>query len=307
MDVYKLRIEDTESKIIDKGGFEAETFRRDPWYQPGSADKLAQFAVCPACDNPIQLVGLYELPPNVKKPFGKHATKSIRGIAPFDREARNDCPYFQPRQHKKSDRKSKFDGVPRKILRLLIEQFDRVVYILEKQCQVSLSENALRGMLKRYKGERGYLYTGATLRNVPWIFAYMSDATPLLGQKIGGSAELVKAVASQVPGAEIAANGRLDKKSMAGGKAPFIDLKMSFIRHRIVKGSEFSGLMESMEFVVSQPLRGELEYIHKEAIKFDPDWFENLIRLPADHPYRRMDRVKLAWEELGDLLDLPHA
>ena len=42
MDVYKLRIEDTESKIIDKEGFEAETFRRDPWYQPGSAGKLAQ-------------------------------------------------------------------------------------------------------------------------------------------------------------------------------------------------------------------------------------------------------------------------
>ena len=91
MDVYKLRIEDTESKIIDKEGFEAETFRRDPWYQPGSAGKLAQFAVCPACDNPVQLVGLYELPPNVKNPFGKHATKSIRGIAPFDSEARNDC------------------------------------------------------------------------------------------------------------------------------------------------------------------------------------------------------------------------
>lgn len=105
MDVYKLRIEDTESKIIDKEGFEAETFRRDPWYQPGSAGKLAQFAVCPACDNPVQLVGLYELPPNVKNPFGKHATKSIRGIAPFDSEARNDCPYFKPRQHKKTERK----------------------------------------------------------------------------------------------------------------------------------------------------------------------------------------------------------
>lgn len=51
----------------------------------------------------------------------------------------------------------------------MIEQFDRVVYILEKETQLVLSENALRGMLQRYKGERGYLYTGATLRNVPWI------------------------------------------------------------------------------------------------------------------------------------------
>lgn len=273
MDVYKVRIEDTESKIIDKEGFEAETFRRDPWYQPGSAGKLAQFAVCPACDNPVQLVGLYELPPNVKNPFGKHATKSIRGIAPFDSEARNDCPYFQPRQHKKTERKTRFDGVPRKILKLLIEQFDRVVYILEKETQLVLSENALRGMLQRYKGERGYLYTGATLRNVPWIFAYMSDATRLFGQKVIGNAELVKAIAAEVPGAEISSTGRLESKKVPGSKAAYFDLKMSFIRHRIVKDSEASGLVESMEFVVSQPRGGELEHIHKEVIKFDSAWF----------------------------------
>lgn len=307
MDVYKLRTEDTESKIIDKDRFEAETFRREPWYQFGGAGKLAQFAVCPACDNPIQLVGLYELPPNVKNPFGKHTTKSIRGIAPFDGEARNDCPYFQPRQHKKSDRKDGFDGVPRKILKLLIEQFDRVVYILEKDTQLVLSENALRGMLQRYKGERGYLYTGATLRNVPWIFAYMSDATRLFGQKVGGNTELVKAVDSQVPGAEISSNGRLESKKVAGSKGPYFDLKMSFIRHRVVKDNEASGLLESMEFVVSQSRIGELEHIHKEVIKFNPAWFESLIRMPADHPYRRMDRVEMAREELGDLLELPQA
>jgi len=81
MDLYKLRIEDTESKIINKDRFEQDTLRREPWYQPGSADKLTQFAVCPACDNPIQLVGLYELPSNVKNSFGKHATKTILGIA----------------------------------------------------------------------------------------------------------------------------------------------------------------------------------------------------------------------------------
>lgn len=305
MDVYKLRIEDTESKIINKDRFEDETFRRDPWYQPGSAGKLAQFAVCPACDNPIQLVGLYELPPNVKSPFGKHATKTIPGIAPFDGESRNDCPYFNPRQHQKTDRKSRFDGVPRKILKLLIEQFDRVVYILEKDTQVALSENALRGMLQRYKGERGYLYTGATLRNVPWIFAYMSDATRLFGQKVGGNAELVEAIAYKVPGAEINANGRLESRKLSGSKGTYFDLKMSFIRHRIVKDNEASGLLESMEFVVSQPHKGELEHIHKDVITFDPARFESLIRMPADHPYRRLDRVKLAREELGDLLDLP--
>lgn len=95
--------------------------------------------------------------------------------------------------------------------------------------------------------------------------------------------------------------------NMPGSKAAYFDLKMSFIRHRIVKDSEASGLVESMEFVVSQPRGGELEHIHKEVIKFDSAWFESLIRMPVDHPYRRMDRVKMAREELGDLLELTQA
>jgi len=82
---------------------------------------------------------------------------------------------------------------------------------------------------------------------------------------------------------------------------------MSFIRHRAIKDNEESGLLESMEFVVSHPIKGELEHIHKEVIKFDPAWFDSLIRMPADHPYRRMERVKVAQEELGDLLELRQA
>ncbi|MGP4957824.1 hypothetical protein [Pseudomonas helleri] len=298
MDEYKLYVEDMGGKLINKDGFEEDTLRREPWYQCGSGDKLSQFAVCPACDNPIQLVGLYQLPENVKNPYGKHTMSGMRGIAPLDTEARDNCPYFKPRQHQKTDRKARFDGVPRKIIKLLIEQFDRVVYILEKQTQVVLSPKALRGMLERYKGEQGYLYTGATLRNVPWIFAYMSDATPLFAQKVSGNDELTNAILTHVPEAKIDSNGRLD----TGTKGAFIDLKISFIRHRIFKDNEASGLIESMVLVVSQCRKGDLVDIHKEVITFESRWFERLIQMPADHAYRRMDRVELAKEVLGDLL-----
>lgn len=50
MDEYKLTVEDLIGKPIDKDAFEADTLRREPCYQEGSADKLSQFAVCPACD-----------------------------------------------------------------------------------------------------------------------------------------------------------------------------------------------------------------------------------------------------------------
>lgn len=302
MDEYKLKVEDWVGQPIDKDAYEIATMRREPWYQEGSGDKLSQFAVCPACDNPIQLVGLYHLPANVSSPYGKHTTSGVQGIAPLDTEARNNCPNFKPRQHQKTDRKTKFDGVPRRIVKILIEQFDRVVYILERHTQVQLSDNALRGMLERYKGEQGYLYTGATLRNVPWIFAYMSDATPLFAQRVDGNTELTNAIRTQVPAANVDAKGRLGAAPLPGGKSSFIDLKMSFIKHRIVKESEASGLKESMVLVVSHSQKGVLSDVFNQELPFETRWFDNLIQMPDDDPRRRMEKVDLAREVLGDLL-----
>ncbi|POD65774.1 hypothetical protein [Pseudomonas syringae group genomosp. 3] len=302
MNEYKLYVQDTGGKTIDKDAFEADTLRRAPWYQLGSSDKLAQFAVCPRCDNPIQLVGLYQLPPNVKNPFGKHTTSGIHEIGPIDIEARDNCPYFNPRQHNKTDRKARFDGVPRKIVHLLIEQFDRVVYILETQTQVRLSQKVLRGMLERYKAEQGYLYTGATLRNVPWIFAYMSDATPLFAQRVGGNPELVEAIKTHVPEAAINDDGRLLPSAPQGTRGAYLDIEVSFIKHRVVRGSETSGLSESMRLVLSQRRRGVLVDVYRQEIQFDPDGFERLINTRADRAVRNLVKVQLAREVLGDLL-----
>lgn len=289
MNVYKLCIEHTAAKSITKEAFEEETRCREPWYQDGSNNRRSQFAICPACDNPIQLIGLYELPANVGKPYGKHTVSGIQGLASSNPEAREHCPYFKPRQHDKTARKQRFDGTPQKILTLLIEQFDRVAYIIEKQTKVVFSSNALKGMLERYKGERGYMYTGATLRNVPWIFAYMSDATDLFAQKIVDNAKLSGAIIERAPEARIDENGRLSANERPGEKKPFVDLKLSFIQHRITRDAEDAGLTENMELVVSRLQHGTLTNIHQEAIEFDHDWFERLIQLPVDHKHRRLD------------------
>lgn len=245
---------------------------------------------------------MYELPPNVKNPFGKHTVAGITGLAPTIPEARENCPYFNPRQPDRRERKAQFDGIPRKILILLIEQFDRVVYMLEKQTGLVFSKNALTGMLDRYRGETGYMYTGASLRNVPWIFAYMSDATDLFAQKVSGNEALVKSIGRLASEVEIDDKGRVVAIVTPGEKTPFIDMKMSFIQHRFRKDTDDSRLTETMVMVITIVRNHEIVEIHRETIEFDHAWFENLIRLPAKHKNRRPDRVDLARTVLGDLL-----
>jgi len=303
MDVYKLWPDEVGGKLIEREGFEADTQRQQPWYQEGGGERASQFAVCPACDNPIQLIGLYVLPANVKRPFGRHTVNGVHGLAASDAEAREHCPYFKPRAPDKAARKKCFDGVPRKILRLLIDQFDRVVYVFERQVGISFSRNALKGMLERYRGEQGYLYTGATLRNVPWIFAYMSDATDLFMQRIAGNEDLRQAVSSHVSGAEIESDGRIRKATVkAGATPPYFDVKVSFIHHRVRKEGEDGRLVETMTMVVGNRRGRSIDEIYSQLISFDYDEFERLIRIPEGKGRRRLELVELAETVLGDLL-----
>lgn len=72
MDVYKLKPEETHERTIEKERFEEETYRQEPWFSTSGDGKDIHFAVCPAYDNPVQIIGLYELPPNITRPYGRH-------------------------------------------------------------------------------------------------------------------------------------------------------------------------------------------------------------------------------------------
>ena len=293
MNVYKVRVSDQKGKPIDRTDFEEDTKRLAPWYVDG---RDTQFAVCPACDNPIEIVGLYHLPPNINNPYGRHFARDVGGLAKANEEAREDCPYFNPRQHDKGARKRSVDGVPKKILELLIDQFDRVIFAIEECTGLKLSENFIISMLERYRGERGYLYTGATLMNVPWIFAYMSDGRSLYGQLVAGNPELVKSLSALVPGADTD-SGRLLKKVLPSGKSAYITPTVCFLDHR-VRPKEDSGVLETMIMVVTEGGKD----IYRQVIEFNYQHFSWLIGLPADHPKRRLELVTLAKQKLGNLL-----
>lgn len=130
----------------------------------------------------------------------------------------------------------------------------------------------------------------------------MSDATDLFAQKVVGNAELSNAILERAPAARIDENGRVSANERLGEKTPFVDLKMSFVRHRITKDTQEASLVETMEFVVSLQQNRDLVNIHQQVIEFNQDWFERLIQLPTDHEYRRLDRVVLAKQVLGSLL-----
>ncbi|MGE4529885.1 MAG: hypothetical protein AB7C98_01005 [Acidithiobacillus sp.] len=302
MDVYKLKPEDQGYSPLTKEHFEQDTRRQSPWYQKNTAGEEIHFAACPACDNPIQIIGLYRIPKNTVQPYGKHLAHSIKNLATLDTVARDNCPYFKPRPYQKSDRKTSIQGLPLKILHLLITQFDRVMYVMHKQTGIWFSRKKARQMLEQYRSERGYLYSGATLMNVPWMFAYMADSQSLFGQKIGDNRHLVEAIREKVPHAKVASDGRVQAAILPTGKEAFVNINVCFIHHRTHKVGDDAGIIEMMTMVVSTEIHGEIVDVYKEKVTFDHAYFQQLIDIPDERGRRQPDLLDLAKEILGDLV-----
>jgi hypothetical protein len=186
------------------------------------------------------------------------------------------------------------DPVPRKILETLIGQFDRVTFLLQKETGIQFSSELLKQMLETYRSADGYLYYGATLQNVPWIFAYMSNSKSIVGQYLRGDSDLIAAIREHDSAAWVDEDGQIVSRST---EVPSLDV--CYIAHRKCMDGDSGALEESMLMVVSTDPE---HWVYQKVIPFDYQAFQRLVQPPDEKARRRMDLVEMAREVLGDLL-----
>lgn len=103
---------------------------------------------------------------------------------------------------KKDDRRV-MGEVAGQLVKQAVEEFDRIVLILRDDFGFPFSNRFAGKMLDQWFSSKGYLYTGAHLRNLPWMIAYFGPTESLYGQYIGKNSELVNAIKEQVLGEKI--------------------------------------------------------------------------------------------------------
>lgn len=294
MDKYKVRIGAIAKKITIEN-FEADTLKRYPYYPP---DGKAQYAVCPNCDNPIAIIGLYTFSSD-KKPFGKHMPHAVAGIADsqFDEEDKANCFLFKPRkQYQQTDRKLKLDKLSEKALKLLINHFDQVIYILQKETGINFSKKLVTNMLQDYVANRGYLYSGIGPLNAPWTFAYMTNSHSLYRQFITDQG-LIEAIKKE-PIFTVSNKGQVEKTS-----AQFADIAFCFIKHIKKYDENTQEIIESMQMVVSTTTGSKIpKVIYEKTIDFNYFYFQSIMNLPEDRANRKQDLIDLAQDMLGYLI-----
>ena len=95
MNVFKLKPGSDEKILISQENFEKYTGKEFPYCVDHGFNRKSYYAVCPACDNPIQFVGLYQKTSDVKgkkDAYGRHHKGDIPKLAKYDEIAYLNCP-----------------------------------------------------------------------------------------------------------------------------------------------------------------------------------------------------------------------
>lgn len=288
MHVYKLSPDDRETKTIEKHGFESATGKKPPWFVEGD-DKERQYAVCPACDNPVQIIGLYEPLSHTPNPYGRHTGKKIEGFSYYDPEAFSWCPYVKNNNTGTSKNNRDLNEIALKILGVVLSQFDRIIYILEKETGIQISQKLATNILDHWLTGEGYLYPGANLQNIPWMVAYRTRSLSIFGQKIVDNELLKAAIEKKIDGAIISDDGRITKGSK------YYAVNGVFLGHK-TKFDDEDNLIETICFEVSttgsQYIKRNI--IYTKTITCDPTFFERLINLSPERAQRKRKLLELA-------------
>ncbi|MCL2841202.1 MAG: hypothetical protein FWE05_10575 [Defluviitaleaceae bacterium] len=274
MDYCRLLNKDGAKYIpIIQKQFEMATLKEYPYYQKNSKGELKQYAICPVCENPITVVGFYNKNDKYKgKPHGRHRRYSLKGIAEYNQEAYDYCPLASRNQAYEKDarRPMTYDKLANEIVSMLISQFDRVVYLLNKQMPFLFGATLLRSMLRTYFDALGHFFMGATLENIPWIFAYMSNNQNLYGQKLYADSALAN-ILRNCPEVTLKQDDESDLVRITASEDMFLNLTFAFVGYRkCVRNHE---LVELMELCI---WNGR-QQVYTQEIIFDTQHWFNLV------------------------------
>ena len=97
MDVFKAWPGRAESIVISQESYMGCTGGVAPWRRDGDTGP-SYYAVCPLCDNPIQIVGLFrrQEESRARRPYGRHHRGDVPGLCRYDEDAYLHCPYADP-------------------------------------------------------------------------------------------------------------------------------------------------------------------------------------------------------------------
>lgn len=287
--------------IITPESFQMNTENKYPFVQTLSNGKLSAYGICPCCLNPIQLIGIFN---EIKvAPYGKHNGKPVKDMPEWNYAKYQYCPYYTDAYKQPNDKEQllEIDNSVIELYNLLKSQFDRAVYIIEKEFHIYCSNPFWEKALKKYVVSGFYRYPWLTEANLPYIFAYFGmQQCNCYSQGFEVGSNLYKALEAypNVKFMEIEGKPYFRRLSNSGSGG-FFKLVFRFTSHCQESG-DGKVLKESVKFCVDDNCNGTTVY--EDIIKFDETYFMNLVNKHGNENNRRQRLLDVAEKCMPPLL-----
>ena len=298
--------------VTSKEAFEQLTGRERPYIVKDKAGNQQAFGLCPACENPVQLIGLYKRIRNdAVQPYAKHYNRDAE-IAKHNEYTYKFCPYASHIYTSQTyETKTEVSELEYNIYCILRENFDAAVYLMQQISGLYLSKGEVQDLLRDYIVNDGHLYYGATVYNLPWmlLYIYTMPAKPCFGRIVKKGSFLYNAF-QQVPDIGYEDCDYLPQYVRVQGKdGVFLDRNFAFVKHkRNVVNDEVS---ESMELTISKKVWTDAKFdiqfakLKNNQLSINETRFPHLLASAQMLAYRKTERSQMllgmAKEQMPDI------
>jgi len=313
MKYFKIKPGRNKVYEVVKEEYIRATGNKEPYTQKKNGNE-SHFAVCPRCDNPVQLIGLYSLKQK-PRPHAKHTGKDVAiikngqnsvvsGLPRHNAAAYNYCPWASHRKY--VDMGVNIVETTEREIQLyefIKSQFDRIVYIIEKELDMLFSVNFTRDMLTSFITNKGYLYPALSFDNAAWIVAYRGLIHQnIFKQCVKIDSPLYNSLRSKCKSIKFESNCRAGYSRISSQENSVTFLRANFLNHKISD----DGYEEKIEFeVFTKKGKGDktsdFPTVFKKDLHVDPVYFSRLSHMSRDNINRNQKLLNIADELMPPL------
>ena len=134
-------------------------------------DKIKKYyALCPYCDQPVRINGLHK-ENTQREVYASHAGKSIPGLGETNVGKMQDCDRFLGGlvDRTSENKYSVHDESVQEMLKFIHDNYDKILFIMEKETGLHFSSKQARVILETYVNNQYWNHKYARYNNIPWI------------------------------------------------------------------------------------------------------------------------------------------
>lgn len=262
MNIFSVGDESINGYELTRENFIEKTHKSFPFYQEPRRYKNPYFAICPGCNNPIQIINLFSVQyeeENTRRTnlHGRHYKSNVEGLPPYSEKNYLNCPLHNPIAFRM--RKIRNDERINKEIRDIVDNNrSQICADIRKITGVLLSNNKIDKIINEYILAGDYCYTHTNKFNIPYSILYTRNAINIFGQKVNEvdiGQRIYNAIQDNCEFFEFV-NERIQKKI-----DNYVELNLIVARHRI------SGSKQYMTLRIEEKREKEIHSIFEEEVE----------------------------------------